>query len=76
MESYTIKKMHVISQSVILAAMLLNLVVCASKDADYMLYPRLLANAEIGWTTQNDRNYSEFIGRLPAQFARLNPLGA
>jgi len=43
-------------------------------DMDYMLYPRLLANAEIGWTAEENRVYSDFIERLPKQFDRLDKL--
>jgi len=43
-------------------------------DMDYMLYPRLMANAEVGWTQEKNRNYSDFRRRLPGQFARLDAL--
>ena len=44
-------------------------------DIDYMLYPRLLANAEAGWTAENIRDFSDFKNRLQRQFARLDVLG-
>jgi hexosaminidase len=46
-------------------------------DVDYMVFPRLLALAEIGWSPQATRTstsspaYTDFIGRLAAQGARL-----
>jgi len=44
-------------------------------DIDYMLYPRLLANAEAGWTAESLRDFSDFKNRLQKQFARLDILG-
>lgn len=44
-------------------------------DMDYMLYPRLIANAEVGWTVEEKRNFDEFKNRLAEQFARLDAMG-
>ena len=44
-------------------------------DIDYMLYPRLLANAEVGWTPEKDRIFPEFKERLRQQFERLDAQG-
>src|SRR5215469_1938045 len=50
-------------------------------DVDYMVFPRLLALAEIGWSPKADRSgltspaYTDFIGRLAAQGARLMAAG-
>ena len=50
-------------------------------DVDYMVFPRLLALAEIGWSPKADRTslrspaYTAFIGRLAAQGARLMAAG-
>ena len=44
-------------------------------DIDYMLYPRLIANAEIGWTAGEERDFKNFKSRLPGQLARLDMLG-
>jgi hexosaminidase len=50
-------------------------------DVDYMVFPRLLALAEIGWSPKADRTslqspaYTDFIGRLAAQGARLMAAG-
>ena len=44
-------------------------------DIDYLLYPRLIANAEIGWTADGNRAFDDFMKRLPGQLARLNTLG-
>nr|WP_227793500.1 family 20 glycosylhydrolase [Paenibacillus guangzhouensis] len=42
---------------------------------DYMLYPRLIANAEVGWTAQSNRNWDDFKGRLIDQTSRLQNKG-
>jgi hexosaminidase len=40
--------------------------------ANYMLYPRLLAVAETGWTPQEKRQYADFAeNRLPGQLRHL-----
>jgi len=44
--------------------------------AEYMMLPRMLALAEVLWSTKETRNWNRFVGRLPAQFARLDVLGA
>lgn len=42
---------------------------------DYMLYPKLIANAEVGWTAQSNRNWDDFKGRLIDQTSRLQNKG-
>ncbi len=42
---------------------------------DYQIYPRLLALAEVGWSPQQDREWSGFDARLMSQFPRLRSLG-
>ena len=50
-------------------------------DVDYMVFPRLLALAEIGWSPKAVRTslrspaYTDFIGRLAAQGTRLMAAG-
>jgi N-acetyl-beta-hexosaminidase len=44
-------------------------------DIDYMLYPRLMANAEVGWTAEAKRDFAGFKNRLPRQFSRLDAVG-
>lgn len=39
---------------------------------EYMLFPRLLAIAEVGWRPAAARSYAEFLPRLSQQFARLD----
>ncbi|RIJ71169.1 hypothetical protein D1871_15235 [Nakamurella silvestris] len=39
-------------------------------DIEYMTYPRLPAMAEVGWSAQANRNYTDFSRRLAAQGAR------
>ena len=43
--------------------------------ADRQLFPRLLAIAEIAWTNQENRDYTDFLGRLPWHYAKLRTLG-
>ena len=49
--------------------------VVTQDDMDYLLYPRLIANAEIGWTAESDRDFADFKKRLSQQFKRLEILG-
>ena len=44
-------------------------------DIAYLAFPRLLGIAEIGWTPQADRDWSEYKVRLAAQGPRLRALG-
>lgn len=38
---------------------------------DYMIYPRLIGYAEIGWTPKDKRNWEDYKARLSAQEDRL-----
>jgi len=40
--------------------------------ADYMVYPRALAAAEVGWSPKGKKNYSDFLKRLPENLALLD----
>ena len=42
---------------------------------EYMMYPRLLAIAEVGWTPQEDREYEEFRERALRMTELLRSLG-
>ena len=42
---------------------------------DYMIYPRLLGHAEIGWTPKANRDWSDYRTRLIAHGARLKNQG-
>jgi hexosaminidase len=44
--------------------------------AEYMILPRMLALAEVLWSTREARSWDRFVARLPTQFARLDALGA
>jgi hexosaminidase len=44
-------------------------------DMDYMLFPRLLGIAEIGWSPKAGRSWNEYRLRLGAQAGRLAALG-
>lgn len=46
-----------------------------SSAMDYMIYPRLLGHAEIGWTPKEIRNFEEYKARLAAQGERLDNQG-
>lgn len=41
------------------------------EHAEYMIFPRLLALAEVNWSPQNRRSWSSFKRRLNAHFPRL-----
>ena len=44
--------------------------------ADYKTWPRLCALAEVGWTPQSRRSFTDFMGRLgPEHLERLKELG-
>ena len=45
------------------------------QHAAYMLFPRLLAIAEIGWTPQAERSYPDFLRRVAAQLPALKARG-
>lgn len=44
-------------------------------DVEYMTFPRAIAMAEVGWTSQNRRNWSDFKSRLGSLGTRLSLLG-
>jgi hexosaminidase len=44
-------------------------------QAEYMLFPRLFALAELAWSPQGSRNYRDFLTRVPPQLARLKRQG-
>jgi hexosaminidase len=46
-----------------------------SRQVEYMLFPRLLALAEMVWSPQAARSYREFLTRVPPQLARLKRQG-
>jgi hexosaminidase len=41
---------------------------------EYQLYPRILAMAELTWTSSENKNYENFIERLNNQLSRLDEL--
>ena len=45
------------------------------KRAEYMLFPRLLAIAEVGWTPAGSRQWEDFVDRLDYNLLRLKNLG-
>jgi len=46
----------------------------SNAQAEYMIFPRALAVAEIGWTTQMQRNYTSFAERVRQQKSFLKKL--
>ena len=44
-------------------------------QAEYMLFPRMLALSEVFWSPKELRNWSSFLARVPAQLTRLDALG-
>ena len=45
------------------------------KHAQYMVFPRLSALAEVTWSPQSSRNWEDFMRRLPTQLKRFDQLG-
>ena len=44
------------------------------KNVEYMVFPRLIALAEVAWTPRDQRNYADFSARLAKHFTRLGIL--
>ncbi|MEG0307511.1 MAG: family 20 glycosylhydrolase [Clostridium sp.] len=49
--------------------------ISTQNQMDYMIYPRLLGYAEIGWTPKVDRNWDEYKIRLESQGERMKNEG-
>lgn len=45
------------------------------EEAEYLLFPRLLGYAEIGWTPAEQRSWDDYKLRLGAQGARMEAMG-
>lgn len=45
------------------------------EDAQYLIFPRAVTLAEIGWSTKKDRNFETFKARLDKQLVRLKDQG-
>ena len=45
------------------------------EEIEYMVFPRILCHAEIGWTKSSDRNWEDFKVRLAALCERLEVMG-
>ena len=45
------------------------------KLVEYMVYPRLSAVAETGWTPKEQKDYTDFENRLTTQFLRYDAMG-
>jgi hexosaminidase len=43
-------------------------------EIEYMVFPRILCHAEIGWTKKEDRNWEDFKGRLSKFGDRLEAM--
>lgn len=43
-------------------------------DHNYMLFPRLFAIAEVGWTAYEQKDYCDFINRIEYAFNRLDAM--
>ena len=46
--------------------------ITTENKAEYMIFPRILALAEVGWTPAVNKNFEKFKGRLGQQFPRLD----
>ena len=49
--------------------------IASFKHAQYMLFPRLCALAEVAWSPKAARHYPDFTARLHTQLLRLDQLG-
>ena len=49
--------------------------VATTKKAEYMLLPRLQAQAEVGWTPKELKNFDDFAKRLETDYQRLEKMG-
>ena len=49
--------------------------IATDEALDYMIYPRVLGHAEIGWTAKEDRSWDEYKTRLATHDARLDLQG-
>lgn len=43
-----------------------------TSKAEYMIFPRAIALAEVGWTPNEHKNYENFISRLTSYFKRFD----
>lgn len=48
--------------------------IATTSHVEYMLYPRICAIAEIGWSPAKHKDYEDFTGRLKTHFERLKYL--
>ena len=46
-----------------------------TEQVEYMAYPRVLALAEVAWSTREARDWESFRSRLPAALGMLERLG-
>lgn len=46
-----------------------------SREAEYMAFPRMMALAEAAWTPLEQKNYEDFLTRLPDQLCWLDRAG-
>ena len=44
------------------------------KNVEYMVFPRLIALAEVAWTPREQRNFADFSARLATHVVRLGIL--
>jgi len=44
------------------------------KNVEYMVFPRLIALAEVAWTPRDQRNFADFSARLSKHLTRLSVL--
>ncbi len=47
-----------------------------TQRVEYMIFPRMMAIAEVDWSPKAGRDTNEFLGRLASVFPRLDRLGA
>ena len=45
------------------------------EHAEYMMFPRACALAEVGWSSKSSRNWEDFVQRLKIQAQRFDVMG-
>jgi hexosaminidase len=49
--------------------------IMTSEHAEYMTFPRIAALAEVGWTSKENRDWTDFTARMVKQYTRYDSAG-
>ena len=47
----------------------------STKQAEYMLFPRICALAEVDWTPKDKKDFADFEKRMETEYLRMDQLG-